>query len=152
MKTFLTVLQDTDDSAIVKSFTVDGVNIKLKADIFKYLLISNLLVGDKADESNIVTYNPNGPRLSCNIKKLSNNIISITVTPRCDYCHGTREFECGECNGHGEYECETCGSYVECKDCDGIGIIDCDYCSGDVFDENEILFYEEININQGELF
>ena len=149
MKTFLKEVQYAEDSDILKVFKVDGVDIKLKAELFKRLLISD----NKSDEYTTVVYNTTGgPRLSCNVKKLNDDILSVTVTPRCDYCHGSREIECDSCEGTGETECGECGNIEGCDECSGIGIVNCSYCEGDIFDEEDILFYEEININQGELF
>jgi hypothetical protein len=150
MRTFKDRIESSNTNDIVKRYNVDGKKVELKASHFTVAL--SLLKGASfgfdvgADRSNKPS-----PDLWVNIKKVNDEIISVSFFNRCDKCHGTGETDCPECEGTGEHECYECNTTHECGYCDGTGTLICEYCEGN-FDEKEVVFYDEIQINQGELF
>jgi hypothetical protein len=82
---------------------------------------------------------------------LNSNVIRIVVTESCEYCNGGGEKDCELCEGTGETSCNECGQDETCEDCDGWGGVECDICGGEICEE-DIIFQENIELNQGELF
>jgi len=155
MKTFRDMIEASNTNDIVKKYNIGGKKVELKAS---YFTIAFSLLKGASFGFTTGTYSAESgksvlpsPDLWVNIKKINENIISVLFFNRCNKCHGVGEIDCPECEGTGEHECFECNAIHECGYCDGTGILECDYCGGN-FDEEEIVFSDEIKLNQGELF
>ena len=134
MKTFQDIINESKPDDIVKKYTINGNQIKLQAKHFMKYPMRGAVITDT---------------ISCNIEQMTENIVSIKFTGHCIVCEGTGEYECEECDGEGDSECFECHTTLTCDACYGNGLLECD-CG--IIDENEIIFEDEININQLELF
>ena len=145
IKTFLEIIQSSDDDTVLKSYTVNGVKIDFTARQFKALF--------KMDDRSWETIEriDRSPDLIGKLDIVRENFVSVTVKEECGECGGNGNYECVDCSGTGECECSECGNLHDCISCND-GMVDCDDCGASEFDAEEILFYYEIDLNQGELF
>lgn len=145
MKTFLEIIQSSDDNKVLKSYTVNGVKMDFTARQFKALF----KMDDKSWETiiRIDRY----PNLIGTLDILRKDFVSVTVMQECGGCDGIGNYDCTGCEGTGETECSECGNIQDCEMCDD-GLVDCSECGASDFDKDEVLFYCEIDLNQGELF
>lgn len=145
MKTFLEIIQSSDDDIVLKSYIVNGVKIDFTTRQFKALF----KMDDRSWET--IERMDRSPDLIGNLDIVRPNVVSVSVIQGCNECDGIGNYECTECSGTGECECSECGNVHDCISCDD-GLVDCDECGASGFDKEEILFYCEIDLNQGELF
>lgn len=129
MKTFQDIIDSSNPDDVIKKYTVNGTQIKLKAS---NLIDTNSVISDS---------------ILCTIEKI-NDILLLKFSCYCSLCEGTGQYDCEECNGDGDTECYECGTLLTCDYCKGDGVFDCD-CE---ITEDEIIFEDEIDLNQGELF
>lgn len=132
MKTFQDIINESNPDDIVKTYNINGKRIELKAMHFDLQSLSTGILNDN---------------ISC-IMDIDKNIVSIKFSECCFICEGTGEYECEECEGEGDNDCFECGTTLSCDYCQGHGLLQCD-CG---VDSDEIIFEDEIDLNQGELF
>jgi len=148
MKTFLTIVKSSGYTDVLKKYIIEGIEVEFCASVFKELVKKKLYEKSLA-ETDVLTHNSGGPSIYSILKLISPNVISITMSNVCEWCKSDKT--CIECEGTGETECDSCESCLPCEDCEGTGINICSMCGGNI-NEDEVLFYTEINLNQGELF
>jgi len=148
MKTFLHDIQTQYNDKVIKSYPILGQSMKFTALQFKTIMDGN--IGSVISNSFITTNYM--PTIVGTLKRISNSLIGITFKYSCDDCEGTGDVECDLCDGQGEHYCTECEEYHECAKCNGDGIFTCEKCIAYPHDEDNIIFYTEIDLNQGELF
>lgn len=145
MKTFLETIQSSDDNIILKSYNVNGVKMNFTTRQFKALFKM-----DAKSLKTLVSMDKN-PNLIGKLDIVREGVVSVTGMQECSDCDGIGNYECTECEGTGEWECSECRSLHDCEMCND-GLVDCYECGASEFNKDEILFYCEIDLNQGELF
>jgi hypothetical protein len=146
MKTFLDVIKESNPNDVLKKYTVDGRELIFTAMKFQRLVHDSLLIIKPS-----YNYEIHETTFTGRMELLNSNVIRIVVTESCEYCNGGGEKDCELCSGTGETSCNECGQDETCEDCDGWGGVECDICGGEICEE-DIIFQENIELNQGELF
>lgn len=150
MKTFLDVIHSADNADVLKSYRVNGMPIQFTAAQFKHVMegTPQQMLSVNPLSSYIISIDM--PTIVGTLKKINNNTIGITFKYSCEDCEGTGEIDCEECDGTGDCEYDKCGETHECGNCGGDGINECENVQ--TVHIMKILFYTEIDLNQGELF
>jgi uncharacterized protein (UPF0297 family) len=130
MKTLLDIIKSAEKNDTIKQYNVDDIPIELKAKNFNAVL--KLMSG----ESVLL---PKTNNINCELKKIDVSKVLVRIIKSYNEI-------CPNCDGTGEHYCDDCADYHECGNCDGTGTV----CDND--EDDELLFQDEINLNQGELF
>jgi predicted methyltransferase len=129
MRTLLDVIKSAEKDSVIKRYKVDDISIELKAKHF------NDVLKMISDEPVLL---PKKNNINCELYKINTSKVLIRITK--SYTE-----MCSICDGIGEHYCNGCDEYHSCGNCNGTGIVYDD-------NDNELIFQDEINLNQGELF
>lgn len=144
MKTFRDkILECENPKEILKYCIVDSTKIEFTAEVLKSIMLQEGLmsgISNCVHNSYIIT--PSELKLMATLKKLDDNTLAIEVKTS-----GGGKIDCPSCDGTGVHYCYKCDSEHDCGPCNGTGEYEC-IDTG----EDEVLYYETISLNQGELF